>query len=239
MGDTSYEYAGEELANFSIVVNWKTYWSSTILPYLGKYILEVGAGIGSSTKILSSMSSAETWLCLEPDPGNIEILKNEKRAGDIPAYCEFRQGGLTALRENDHFDSILYIDVLEHIEDDEKEILLASEHLLENGHLIILAPAYPFLFSEFDKAIGHYRRYSRGMFADNYADSLHRVSIRYLDSVGLLTSLGNRFLLRSSLPTKEQLAFWDRYLIPLSRVTDWIVRYRFGRSILAIYQKVP
>jgi 2-polyprenyl-3-methyl-5-hydroxy-6-metoxy-1,4-benzoquinol methylase len=211
MGDTSYEYAGEELANFSIVVNWKTYWSSTILPYLGKYILEVGAGIGSSTKILSSMSSAETWLCLEPDP----------------------------VRENDHFDSILYIDVLEHIEDDEKEILLASEHLLENGHLIILAPAYPFLFSEFDKAIGHYRRYSRGMFADNYADSLHRVSIRYLDSVGLLTSLGNRFLLRSSLPTKEQLAFWDRYLIPLSRVTDWIVRYRFGRSILAIYQKVP
>ena len=133
MSDTSYEYAGEELANFSIAANWKTYWSSTILPYLGKSILEVGAGIGSSTKILSSMSSAETWLCLEPDLGNIEILKNEKSAGNIPAYCEFRQGDLTALGENDRFDSILYIDVLEHIEDDQKEIALAWSIFLKMG----------------------------------------------------------------------------------------------------------
>jgi 2-polyprenyl-3-methyl-5-hydroxy-6-metoxy-1,4-benzoquinol methylase len=239
MGDTAFEYAGGELANFSIAVNWKTYWSSTILPYLGKHILEVGAGIGSSTRVLSSMSSAESWLCLEPDTGNIDILQNEKSAGNIPAYCEFRQGGLTALEGNECFDSILYIDVLEHIEDDESEILLASDHLNENGYLIILAPTYPFLFSEFDKAIGHYRRYTRGMFADRYSNSLIRRSIRFLDSVGLLTSLGNRFLLRSPLPTKGQLAFWDKYLVPLSRLADWIIRYRFGRSILVIYQMVP
>lgn len=238
MVDTAYEYAGRELDNFSIVVNWKRYWSSTILPYLGKQVLEVGAGIGASTKVISSMSSADTWLCLEPDPGNIEILQKEKRAGNIPEHYEFRQGGLTALEANERFESILYIDVLEHIEDDKSEISLAAEHLTGNGYLIILAPAYPFLFSEFDEAIGHYRRYTRGMFAESYGNSLQKRSTRYLDSVGLLTSLGNRFLLRSPLPTKGQLSFWDKYILPISRLTDRIIRYRFGRSILVIYQKV-
>lgn len=239
MGDTAYEYAGMELDNFSIAVNWKRYWSAMILPHLGKQVLEVGAGIGNSTTVLASISSVDKWLCLEPDPGNMDILQNEKRAGNIPEHYELRQGTLTALETSERFDSILYIDVLEHIENDESEITLAAEHLAAYGYLIILAPAYPFLFSEFDEAIGHYRRYTRGMFAESYDGSLRRRSTRYLDSIGLFTSLGNRLLLRSSLPTKGQLSLWDKYLVPVSRITDRIIRYRFGRSILVIYQKVP
>lgn len=239
MADAEYIYAGRELDNFSIAVNWKRYWSSMILPFLGKQVLEVGAGIGGSTTILTLLCSAEKWLCLEPDPRNIDNLRNEKRVGNLPEYCEFKQGTIATLGSEKKFDSILYIDVLEHIEDDESEITLAAEHIMRNGHLIILAPAYPFLFSKFDEAIGHRRRYTRSMFAKSYDGSLRRISTRYLDSVGFLASLGNRLLLRSSLPTKRQLFFWDRYLVPISRFTDRIIRYRFGRSILAIYQKGP
>ena len=59
------------------------------------------------------------------------------------------------------FDTIIYIDVLEHIKESQKEIALAKQCLKPNGHLIILVPAYNFLFNTFDKKIGHYRRYDK------------------------------------------------------------------------------
>jgi len=231
------EYLGRELENFATVLNWKRYWSSMIVPYLGKQVLEVGAGIGSSTKVLTSMSPAEHWLCLEPDPENIRVLRREKREGGLPGFVELREGTLLDLSPHEEFESVLYIDVLEHIQDDKTEIKLAVGHLSPGGHLIILAPAYPFLFSEFDQAIGHYRRYTRSMFAGSYGPSLRITCARYLDSLGLLPSLANRVLLHSPLPSRGQLAFWDRLLVPISRRIDRMLGYRFGRSILLVYQK--
>jgi len=237
MVETGREYVGRELENFATVLNWKRYWSSMILPYLGKRVLEVGAGIGSSTSVLTSMGSAERWLCLEPDHENIGLLQKAKGEGSLPESCEIRQGTLAVLRPEEAFDSVLYIDVLEHIEDDKSEIKKAASHLAPGGHLIVLAPAYPFLFSEFDRAIGHHRRYTHSMFVESYGDSLLMTSVRYLDCMGLLLSLGNRVLLHSSHPSKRQLSFWDRFLVPISRRVDRIVNYRFGRSILLVYEK--
>ena len=59
------------------------------------------------------------------------------------------------------FDTILYMDVLEHIENDEKEINKALKQLNSGGYLIFFVPAYQFLYSDFDKAIGHIKRYNK------------------------------------------------------------------------------
>lgn len=237
MSDIDRAYVGEELDNFAIAANWKDYWASMVRPYMGKRVLEVGAGIGSSTKILSSVAPAEVWLCLEPDARNLASLQAEKEAGNLPEYVEIRRGTLAALHRDEEFDTLLYIDVLEHIEDDRAEIEGTAGHIALGGHLIILAPAYPFLFSEFDEAIGHYRRYTRQMFADGYGGWLMKVGTRYLDSVGLIASISNYLLLRSSLPSKPLLSFWDRFLVPVSRIADRIFQFRFGRSILVVYQR--
>ena len=238
MADSAQEYVGRELDVFSVAQNWKKYWSLMVLPFVGKRVLEVGAGIGSSTQVLSSLCQPTVWVCLEPDHRNIGALRQERRRGTLPDFCEIRQGTLGDLESEEEFDSILYIDVLEHIRDDIGEIEAAAAHIAPNGHLIILAPAHPFLFSEFDAAIGHHRRYTRGMFADQYGGEIHVASTQYLDSAGLLASLGNRLLLRSSQPSRRQLTFWDQFLIPISRVADRILQYQFGRSILIIYRKV-
>ena len=60
------------------------------------------------------------------------------------------------------FDSIVYIDVLEHIKDDSAEIAAATARLRSNGTLVVLSPAHAWLFSAFDAAVGHYRRYAPG-----------------------------------------------------------------------------
>ena len=71
-------------------------------------------------------------------------------------------GSLRTFSDSPCFDCILYIDVLEHIEDDRAQIDAAARLVRGGGHVVILSPAHHWLFSEFDKSIGHFRRYNKG-----------------------------------------------------------------------------
>jgi 2-polyprenyl-3-methyl-5-hydroxy-6-metoxy-1,4-benzoquinol methylase len=135
------------------------------------------------------------------------------------------------------FDCILYIDVLEHIENDRQELIEAKKRLKPGGRLIILAPAHQKLMSPFDKAIGHFRRYSRRSLQDIIPGGMAQVRTLYADSLGLLASIVNRWILRQTMPRKEQIRFWDDRLIPGSRVTDKILLHLAGRSIIGIWEK--
>jgi len=68
--------------------------------------------------------------------------------------------------------------------------------------------------------------------------SLRKVRLGYLDSVGFLASLANRALLRQSLPSRRQIATWDRMMIPVSRILDPLLARGFGRSVVAVYERV-
>lgn len=67
---------------------------------------------------------------------------------------------LAALPRDSRFDTILYIDVLEHIADDRAELVEAARRLNPGGYLVVLSPAHQWLFTAFDAAIGHVRRYT-------------------------------------------------------------------------------
>ena len=131
-------------------------------------------------------------------------------------------------------DSVLYIDVLEHIEHDADELLAARPHLRPGGHLVVLSPAHQWLFTPFDRAIGHFRRYSASTLQAVVPPGLSMVRLRYLDCVGMCASLGNKALLRQDMPTTRQIEIWDRVMVPLSRTFDPWLRFRVGKSILGI-----
>jgi hypothetical protein len=164
-------------------------------------------------------------------------LKTALVRGELPACCEIYPGTLAALKPEERFDSILYIDVLEHIEDDRAELAAAATHLRFGGKLIVLGPAHPWLYSPFDKALGHYRRYTKAMLASAVPPGLVCLELIYLDSVGLLASASNRLLLRRHLPSPRQIAIWDRLMVPLSRVLDPLFRYRVGKSVLGVWER--
>ena len=69
-------------------------------------------------------------------------------------------------------------------------------------------------------------------------DNLDCQKLNYLDSVGVLASLGNRLLLKSSSPTPKQIKFWDTLMVPLSKKIDPLISYSLGKSILGIWKKV-
>ena len=236
MPDSS--YIGSELEIFKHAVKWKNYYGSLIKPYLGKDVLEVGAGIGATTEVLSSNEHTR-WVCLEPDGLLVEEIVKKIKNGILPPICEPRVGDISCLGENEVFDSVLYIDVLEHIEDDRAQIEKAASHIRTDGHLIILAPAHQFLYTPFDQAIGHFRRYSRRALREVVAGTgLMPVSSKYLDSAGIAASLANKLLLRSAMPTKSQIVFWDKYLVSASRLFDPISFFTVGKSILGIWKRV-
>src|ERR1700733_12974722 len=156
---TQFDYQGTELDTFAEATNWKRYWSNKVRPFTGESVIEVGAGIGSSTRYLCG-NGRSSWLCLDPDPAHASHLEALVSARALPAVCKVICGVLDDLATDLRVDTILYIDVLEHIEYDEAEIRCASAHLLRGGHLIVLAPAFNKIYSEFDRAVGHFRRYT-------------------------------------------------------------------------------
>jgi len=233
----SYSYVGNELELFAEAVHWKRYFRSAIADRLVGDVLEVGAGIGETARHLLD-GRQRSWLCLEPDERLGTRLRAWAEAGDVAPLPTVQIGTTADLDPRSRFDTILYIDVLEHIEDDRAEMARAAELLAPRGALIVLSPAFQQLFSDFDRSVGHFRRYTRASLAEVMPPSVRQVRLRYLDSVGFLASLSNRALLRQALPTRRQIALWDRVMIPASRVLDPLLARGFGRSVLAVYERI-
>jgi len=232
---SEFKYVGSELNLFATVRNWKSYWSRQIRPFLVGDVLEVGAGIGSNTEFVDPGGPGR-WVCLEPDLQLVtQLVKNLEKIKGRRTY-ETVWGTLQSLADQ-QFDAIIYIDVLEHIEKDCEELNSAAAHLRPGGHLIVLSPAHQQLFTPFDAAIGHFRRYNRSMLRNISSVSLRLQRMRYLDCIGLVASATNLLLLRQEMPTKAQLRFWDNWIIPVSRVLDPLFLYSVGKSILAVWRR--
>jgi SAM-dependent methyltransferase len=229
-------YVGGELKLFAQADRWKRYWISQLRPYIRGAVLEVGAGIGANTLRLRN-GSERRWICLEPDPQLAATLREQLAGTPLEPTTEVVTGTLNALGPADRFDSILYIDVLEHIEDDRGELERAAGHLGPGGHLIVLAPAHAWLFSPFDQAIGHFRRYTARALGGLTPPGVRLASAFYLDSVGLLASAANRLLLRQSLPSARQIHMWDSLMVPCSRLVDPFTGYRAGKSVIAVWER--
>lgn len=229
-----FKYQGDELVLFQYAKNWKKYFSRQITPYINGQVLEVGAGIGASTLLLNNGIPVK-WLLLEPDKEMSEVLETLISEKKLPDNCKIQTGKIDQLTEK--FDAILYIDVLEHIESDREEISKAAALLNNGGHLIVLSPAFQFLYNPFDKAIGHYRRYNKRMLRQLTPHTLKLLHCRYYDSAGYFAALVNKLLLRQKYPTVKQVLFWDRWIIPVSRITDKLLFNSFGKSIISVWKK--
>jgi SAM-dependent methyltransferase len=236
---SGHEYRGGELELFARATNWKDYVARACAPFLRGHVLEVGAGLGATTRHLVHGEHVRAWTALEPDAELFAVL--EPAARELALRCGLpvnaRAGVLADLPEGPSFDAILYMDVLEHIADDRGELAGAASRLVPGGNLVVLAPAHAALFSEFDAQVGHHRRYDkRGLRALGPAGAA-LVLLRYLDSVGMLASLANRLLLRRALPPARQIALWDGLMIPASRVLDRLSFGVLGKSILAVWTR--
>jgi SAM-dependent methyltransferase len=202
-----------------------------IKKYIHGDILEIGAGCGSFTRNYYNLKIKKIILT-EKDKKNIKNLKEkfnkEKNVDVLDASIN---------NINDLFDTILYLHVLEHVQDDVGEIENAKKNLKSGGHLVVMVPAHQKLFGNLDKAVGHFRRYEKKDFKKDLL-GLQLVNFKYLDSIGyLLYYLNKIFFKNETFPSKFKIFLWDKIFTPISIIIDFLSNYRIGKCIVAVYRK--
>ena len=235
----SLDYAGRELETFALAANWKAYVRAKLAPFIIGDVAEVGAGLGETTKALIASPQARSWTAIEPDAAMAGSVRAVAEAGEFGRPVEVYAATLAQLPAGKDFDTVIYIDVLEHIEDDRGELKSALARLRTGGRIVVLSPAYQFLYSEFDRAIGHFRRYTAGQLQAITPLGAKVDASFYLDSVGMMASAANKLLLKQKMPGRGQVLTWDRLMVPLSRFIDPLVGRSFGRSVIVVWVKDP
>jgi len=227
-------YLGEELELFLKATNWKKYWSSFIENSNSSHALEIGAGIGGNYDYLVNKSARLTLV--EPDSFFCEnyLMNFSSKDSRVEVIC----GTLQSTGAETNFDAIYYIDVLEHIYDDISELSLAVSHLKTNGSIYVIVPAFNFLFSEFDRSVGHFRRYTKKSIKKILPPNCQIDELKYLDSLGWFGSVANKVLFSDKHATPFKVKFWDNHLIPISKVLDKYMNYSIGKSLYVHIKKI-
>tara|TARA_B110000014_G_scaffold257829_1_gene242993 strand:+ start:236 stop:940 length:705 start_codon:yes stop_codon:yes gene_type:complete len=226
------KYPGKELELFDKANFFRFYIYLLIKKYIGKKVIEVGAGIGSFTKVY--LKKNINIIVSETDKYNLNTLKRK-----FKGYKNIKVQNKLIKQFNGSFDTILYLNVLEHIKEDKKEISDAIKQLKYLGHLVICVPAHDYMYSKFDKEIGHYRRYNINFF-DNLKLKNAIVKKKYfIDSSGhLLYYLNKIFFSKETYPSKFKIMIWDKIFMPITYILDFLSFYTRGKNIICVIKKI-
>jgi SAM-dependent methyltransferase len=232
--DTETSYFGRDLEAMSFAKNYSNWILEKISPFLGRVSAEVGAGTGNFSILLSK--KLDTLFTLEPSENMFPILKDTiSSLSNIKTENSFLSQQTSFSEE--HLDSIVYINVLEHIENDLDELLLMKKHLKVGGHALIFVPALPFLYSEFDKSLGHFRRYTKDSLTKQIEKSGLKISsIKYFDIAGILPWYIAFTLLKKNM-SGSNVSLYDSLVIPPMKVIENIFNPPIGKNLLAIAKK--
>jgi phospholipid N-methyltransferase len=223
------QYDGFELEHFDSAYNFRKYQVSLIKKYLKGRLLEVGPGKGGLTSFYKKFVDKPTLI--EPEKKLYELLKEKFEKEDIVVK------NCTINEINEKFDTIIYFDVLEHIENDLEETQKASQKIDKDKYLIFSVPAYQSLYSSFDKSVGHFKRYNKNDFFELSKNTGLKIEkLIYYDSIGFLLLIINRFFSLKQSNLKSKLFLWN-LLIPISRIIDFLTFNKFGKSLLCVFKK--
>jgi phospholipid N-methyltransferase len=235
---TDFKYPGKDLEAMSITKNYYDWMFSKFDPFVGQNLLEIGAGRGNVTRFIHDRYK-RPLLALEPSE-MLDTLKHDLEGkiqdGQIVPVQGFLDGNLDLLMKS-KIDTVFYINVLEHIRDDSDELKLVFDLLPANGHICTFSPAMPWLMSNFDRKIGHFRRYTLAELVSKMEAAGFVVEKAcYMDSLGvapwwLAYTIGGRDLGGGETYLYDNLVIpWLRYLEPSSLLP-------FGKNILVVGQK--
>ncbi len=224
--------SGAELDALTLAHNYYRSILTHFAPYVGKRTVEVGAGIGTFSDFLLKYTEVSELTLVEPADDLFQVLKNrfpgETHVKVVHAHVEDLPGSLAA-------DSVVLVNVLEHVED-ERALLQAIHKILRpEGALLVVVPALPRLFGTLDESFGHYRRYTKPALGESVLRAgLQLVRLRYFNFPGVATwFLAGRVLKRRTLHPQD-IRLYERWVVP------WISRLErrweppIGQSLIAI-----
>jgi SAM-dependent methyltransferase len=229
------QYFGRDLEAMSYAKNYHQWILDEFSGYLGQDVAEVGAGTGSFS--LHLLKLVRSLTAFEPSenmyPVLHELFVNEQRVETVNNYF-----GSEVSRFREKFDSVIYVNVMEHIENDIEEFKFMHESLKPGGRALIFVPALPFLYSNLDKSLGHFRRYVKSELAGKASNAGFKIQeIKYFDLAGILpwyiafTLLGREI-------SGGNVETYDKFVVPIMRRLESVAHPPVGKNLLMIAVKV-
>jgi SAM-dependent methyltransferase len=240
MPKTEVAYAGHDLESMDLAVNYHAWIYDLFAPFLGTRIVEVGAGSGAFSKLLLRRDPERLWL-VEPSQmyGRLRGEIGEQSEDRVSFHNTIFESVIPTLSGDAAPDTIVYINVLEHIDDDERELRLMHNALADGGNICIFVPAVPMLLSDFDKQIGHFRRYSRKELIGKCERAGFEVVLaRGFDLPGVVPWLVKYRLMRSLTIGSGAVKLYDRLLVPLIRPVEQLLKPPIGKNLLLVARKL-
>jgi SAM-dependent methyltransferase len=212
--------------------NYHRYQYELIEPHCGRSVLEVGAGLG---EFAERFDDRDRVVVTDVDAAAVGLLR-EKFAGR-PGF-EIAQLDLDDLPgrrpPGGPVESVLAINVLEHFDDDVALLRGLAGLAAPGGNLVIWVPAFPALYGEFDRRVGHFRRYTPRTLRDvALLAGLRPRTIRAVNLLGGLAWWAAVSRGGGGTPDGRLAAVYDRFVVPLSRRLDRLAPVPFGQSVLA------
>ena len=205
-----------------------------VRPHLRGNVLEVGCGRGNLTELLLA-EPIGSLTCVDINPGHVEHVL--QRWSGVPGFCalcaDIQDRGLVH-KLQPRPDTIVCLNVLEHIEDDMAALDVMAHLLAPEGRLVLLVPAFPWLYGTMDAGLRHYRRYTRADLTEKLSAAGLRVACwRYFGLLGMLGWFVNGRILRRPILPEGQLRLYDR-LVPLFRWVERLSGPPIGQSLICV-----
>lgn len=199
-------------------------------PYLGNAVLDAGSGIGNLTSVLLNKERVH---CIDLDTRHVET--SMRKYGHL-ANLTVEQGDLedpsAFLGLDASFDSVLCVNVLEHLATPEAALKNFREVLRSSGHILVLVPAHHWLYSETDRAIGHHQRYDRREVAGMLSEAgFELVRCYEFNRLGVLGWYANKLVGKPNVGRLQAKLFG--LLIPIARLVERITVLP-GLSVVAV-----
>ena len=193
-------------------------------------VLDFGAGCGTLAKIVRRKTK-NSPTCIELD----EYLKSILIKIGFKVFDNID-------KTKDQYDFIYSSNVLEHIYDDVKSLKQLESKLTKNGTLVLYLPAFQILFSDLDRSVGHFRRYSKKRILKITSDAGFRIDkMFYVDSVGFFCSFMIKIFgwnTEFGVGSKNSLKLYDKLIFPVSRFLDSLgFKYILGKNIFVSLKK--
>jgi SAM-dependent methyltransferase len=230
-----FKYSGEELEAMKFAKNYHRWIVSEFRDFIGKTCVEIGAGQGALTELL--VKKTEKLYAVEPDAENARHLNQlaEKENGKIVVFNDY----FNPSDIPEKVDSLVYVNVLEHIENDVEELKNALISLKDNGYVCVFVPAIEGLYGEVDRKVGHYRRYSKKRLRNIFEQDLKLeiCKLKYFDFSGIIPWYISACLLKKTSINVSAIKLYDRLVIPIIKPIETIVPPPIGKNLLLVARK--
>jgi SAM-dependent methyltransferase len=231
----AFTYSGEELDALAEARNYYGWIVRRFAPYLGRRIVEVGAGIGTFAEHLRAAAPDARLTLVEPAANNWPHL-SARFAGRRHVHA--RRGYLGDAGEPGSADTVVAVNVMEHVRDDGAFLADAYRLLSPGGHALLFVPALPAIYGSLDEAFEHYRRYTKGVLVDRLRGAgFAPVSVAYTNLPGVLAWWTSGRLLRRKTVSARDARLYDRWMIPWISRLERVWAPPLGQSLIAIARK--